>query len=79
MAPPVTGQIVDVLGFLTGAVLYVMLVVMVWRERAGEGKSLFARRGRLPLLTGVAGVVWNVGALLSFGTRIARRRARRVP
>jgi two-component system LytT family sensor kinase len=66
----VTGQIVDVLGFLTGAVLYVMLVVMVWRERAGEGKSLFARRGRLPLLTGVAGVVWNVGALLSFGTRI---------
>ena len=43
---------------------------MVWRERAGEGKSLFARRGRLPLLTGVAGVVWNVGALLSFGPRI---------
>jgi two-component system, LytTR family, sensor kinase len=61
---------VDVLGFLTGTVLYVMLVVMVWRERAAEGKPLFARRGRLPLLTGVAGLVWNVGALLSFGTRI---------
>jgi two-component system, LytTR family, sensor kinase len=66
----VTGQIVDVLGFLTGTVLYVMLVVMVWRERAGEGASLFAARGRLPLLTGVAGVVWNVGALLSFGPRV---------
>ena len=70
MAPPVTGLIVDVLGFLTGAVLYVMLVAMVWRERAGEGKPFLARRGRLTLLTGVAGVVWNIGALLSFGGRM---------
>lgn len=60
----------DVLGFLTGTVLYVMLVVMVWRERAGEGTPILAWRGRLPLITGVAGVVWNVGALVSFGTRI---------
>ena len=70
MPPPVTGQIVDVLGFLTGVVLYVMLVVMVWRERAAEGRPFLASRGRLPLLTGLAGLVWNVGALLSFGPRI---------
>jgi two-component system LytT family sensor kinase len=61
---------VDVLGFLTGTVLYVMLVVMVWRERMGDGKPFLARRRRLPLLTGLAGVVWNAGALLFFGTRI---------
>ncbi len=65
-----TGQIVDVLGFLTGTILYVMLVVMVWRERIGDGKPFFSRRGRLPLLTGVAGVVWNVGALFAYGTRV---------
>lgn len=70
MASPVTGLLVDVLGFLTGTALYVMLVVMVWRERAGEGAAFLARRGRLTLVTGVCGLVWNVGALLSFGTRV---------
>jgi two-component system, LytTR family, sensor kinase len=69
VVPPVTGQIVDSLGFLTGIVLYAMLLVMVWRERAGEGKPFLASRSRLPLLTGVAGLVWNVGALLFFGGR----------
>jgi len=66
----VASQIVDVLGFLTGIVLYVMLLVMVWRERAAEGTPLLASRGRLPLFTGVAGLIWNVGALLSFGPRV---------
>ncbi len=68
--PPVTGQIVDVIGFLTGVVLYVMLLAMVWRERGAEGRSFLASRARLPLLTGLAGLIWNVGALLSFGPRI---------
>jgi two-component system, LytTR family, sensor kinase len=67
---PVMGLIVDVLGFLTGIVLYLMLVVMVWHERAGEGKPFFDSRGRLPLLTGVCGVLWNTGALLSYGPRV---------
>ena len=71
MTPPLTGLIVDLLGFLTGAVLYVMLVAMVWRERAAEGMPFFAGRGRLPLLTGVCGLVWNLGALASFGTQVA--------
>jgi len=65
--PSNASRIVDLLGFLTGTVLYLMLVAMVWRERAGEGKPLFSRRGRLPLLTGLCGVVWNVGAMAAFG------------
>jgi signal transduction histidine kinase len=60
------GVIVDALGFLTGAALYLMLGVMVWRERVSEGTSLLSPRGRLPLLTGLAGVIWNVGALVAF-------------
>ena len=71
VAPAATGLIVDLLGFLTGTVLYVMLVAMVWRERAGEGMPFLSRRGRLPLLTGLCGVIWNVGALVSFGILFA--------
>jgi two-component system LytT family sensor kinase len=65
------GVIVDLLGFLTGATLYVMLVAMVWRERAADGRPFFSARGRLPLLTGVCGLVWNVGAMWSFGSLLA--------
>lgn len=48
-----------------------MLIVLVWRERSAEGASLLSRRGRLPLLTGVFGLIWNVGALASFGVGLA--------
>src|SRR5882757_3887431 len=65
------GFIVDLLGFLTGAALYVMLVAMVWRERIVEGKPLLSRRGRLPLLTGLCGLVWNLGAFASFASQVA--------
>jgi two-component system LytT family sensor kinase len=34
---------------------------------------LLSRRGRLPLLTGLCGLVWNVGALVSFGIEVASR------
>jgi signal transduction histidine kinase len=68
--PPITGLTVDLLGFLTGVVLYAMLIAMVWRERAGEAMPFLARRGRLPLLTGVCGLIWNLGALASFGTQV---------
>jgi two-component system LytT family sensor kinase len=71
VVPASPGLIVDLLGFLTGTVLYVMLVTMVWRERMREGMPFLSRRGRLPLLTGVCGVVWNLGALASFVTRAA--------
>jgi signal transduction histidine kinase len=60
------GLVVNLLAFFTGALLYGMLVALVWRERAAEGASLWASRGRLPLLTGVAGLVWNAGGLLAY-------------
>lgn len=60
------GLVVNLLAFFTGAVLYGMLVALVWRERVSEGASLWASRGRLPLLTGLAGLVWNLGGLLAF-------------
>jgi two-component system LytT family sensor kinase len=71
MTPPVTGLLLDLLGFLTGTALYVMLVLMVWRERVAEGMPFLSRRGRLPLLTGLCGLLWNLGALVSFGIEIA--------
>ena len=43
VAPASTGLIVDLLGFLTGTVLYVMLVAMVWRERAVRGHAVPCR------------------------------------
>jgi two-component system LytT family sensor kinase len=70
MTPTLTGLIVDLLGYLTGTALYVMLVVMVWRERVAERQPLFSRRGRLPLLTGLCGLVWNLGALASFAMQV---------
>ena len=59
------------LGFLTGIALYVMLVAMVWRERAAEGAPLWSGTGRLPLLTGLCGLIWNIGALVSIGIQMA--------
>jgi two-component system LytT family sensor kinase len=69
--PPLAGLIVDLAGYLTGMTLYVMLAVMVWRERAREGASFLARRGWLPLVTGVCGFVWNLGALTSLVFEVA--------
>ena len=69
--PPLAGLIVDLAGYLTGMTLYVMLAVMVWRERAREGASFLARRGWLPLVTGLCGFVWNLGALTSLVFEVA--------
>ena len=71
MTVSVSGVIVDLVGFVTGTALYVMLIAMVWRERAVEGTPFLARRGRLTLLMGVCGLMWNLGALASFWFRVA--------
>jgi two-component system LytT family sensor kinase len=65
--PASSGLVVNLLAFLTGAVLYVMLVLLVWRERSQEGTPFLSRRGRLPLFTGLAGFTWNVGGLVVYG------------
>jgi len=64
--PSSSGLVVNLLAFLTGAVLYVMLVLLVWRERSQEGTPFLSRRGRLPLLTGLAGFTWNIGGLITY-------------
>jgi hypothetical protein len=59
MTTSTAASLVNVLGFITGIVLYVMLLWMVLNSRSASN--------RLLLLTGVLGIGWNVGALSSIG------------
>jgi signal transduction histidine kinase len=59
--------VVNLVGFATGAVLYLMLIAMVWRERSAEQPGQASRRAELPLLMGMCGLVWNIGAFVAFG------------
>jgi signal transduction histidine kinase len=61
----IPAALINLLGFITGAALYGMLLVMVLNQvRAGEaGKGT----DRLPLLTALLGLAWNVGGLLTYG------------
>ena len=52
-------SLVNLLGFITGLVLYVMLLWMVLTSRPGSN--------RLILLTGILGFAWNAGALSGYG------------
>lgn len=52
-------SIVNLLGFITGVVLYVMLLWMVLTARPSSN--------RLALLTGVLGFAWNAGAFGGYG------------
>jgi hypothetical protein len=47
-------EVLHVVGYVTGAALYAMLLVMAIRDRAGD---------RLTLGTGVLGLAWNVGEI----------------
>jgi histidine kinase/histidine kinase/DNA gyrase B/HSP90-like ATPase len=63
--------LLNLLGFITGSALYAMLLAMVLREpRASQITRADRRPDRLPLLTGLLGLVWNLVAmvgLLSLG------------
>src|ERR1043166_9611341 len=50
--------LVHLVGFLIGAALYGMLFVLVVRRRLDD---------RLPLLTAVLGLIWNVIGLAAYG------------
>jgi hypothetical protein len=56
-------ELLHLVGFLTGAVLYGMLLAMVTRPPARP--DVFA------LSTGVLGLVWNVGELCAYAMRVA--------
>jgi two-component system, LytTR family, sensor kinase len=56
-------ELLNFVGFITGAVLYAMLLVLVLRTPA---RNESARRDWLPLATAVLGLVWNVGELFTY-------------
>ena len=55
-------SLINLLGFITGLVLYVMLLWIVFTSRAGSNGS-----NRLTLLTGILGLAWNAGAFSGYG------------
>jgi hypothetical protein len=59
--PTLGPALLHTVGFLTGAILYGMLLAMVLRTRAAPD--------RLALATAAMGLCWNVGELLAQGTR----------
>jgi len=59
MTPGTAASLVNLLGFITGTVLYVMLLWMVLSYRPASN--------RLALLTGLLGFAWNVGAFGGYG------------
>src|SRR3989475_5356668 len=59
MTTGTVASLINLLGFITGLVLYVMLLWMVLTSRPGSN--------RLTLLTGVLGFAWNAGAFTGYG------------
>ena len=66
-------SLVNLLGFVLGFALYAMLLAMVWRAPAAAAASSVAKRKYridfLLLMTGVLGLLWNLGELLSITLR----------
>jgi signal transduction histidine kinase len=59
MSTGTAASLINLLGFITGLVLYVMLLWMVLTSRP--------RSNSLTLLTGILGFAWNAGALGGYG------------
>lgn len=65
---PIAPILVNLLGYVTGTALYAMLLLMVMnssRSTSMENKPGVDLPDRLPLLTGLLGLIWNVGALFN--------------
>lgn len=60
MPPHNVAALVHLVGFLTGAALYGMLFALVVRRRVDD---------RLPLVTAVLGLIWNLSGLAAYGVR----------
>lgn len=61
MPPHNVAALVHLVGFLTGAALYGLLFALVLRRPGGDD--------RLPLVTAILGLIWNVSGLAAFGVR----------
>ena len=62
---PNAAELLNFVGFITGAVLYAMLLALVLRAPSRDHASS-AHRDRLPLATAVLGLVWNLGELFTY-------------
>lgn len=67
MTTPAAAALLNLLGYVTGSALYAMLLVMVFSQSRVAGAGSTQRRqdwpDRLPLVTALLGLAWNVGAL----------------
>ncbi|MGH9839734.1 MAG: sensor histidine kinase [Blastocatellia bacterium] len=60
--------LLNLLGFITGTALYAMLLVMVLSQsRTPAQVGAEGKPDRLPLLTSLLGLAWNLGALATVG------------
>ena len=78
MTPQHIAALVNLLGFITGAVLYAMLLAMLLRatrvasdDQANSGavQQEYLSTRRLLLASAVLGLLWNLGALVIYGVR----------
>jgi signal transduction histidine kinase len=77
MTPKDAGVLVNIIGFITGAALYAMLLAMVLRSLrtahdtrpTSDLRRLSLAEDLLPLATAILGLFWNVGALALYGLR----------
>jgi glucose uptake protein GlcU len=72
MSPNAIAALVNFLGFMTGAVLYAMLLTMVLRSTNAQTSDRSSRTDRTLLATALLGLLWNVGALVVYGVRDLR-------
>lgn len=61
---PNAGELLNLVGFVTGTVLYAMLLALVLRTPLDE--DAVGAPDRLPLATALLGLGWNVGELLAY-------------
>jgi two-component system, LytTR family, sensor kinase len=62
---PNAAELLNLVGFVTGAALYAMLLVLVLRT--GMQAPADGTRDRLPLATAMLGLAWNLGELAAYG------------
>jgi two-component system, LytTR family, sensor kinase len=74
MTAPAAAALINLLGYITGSVLYAMLLVMALGRQGmassiGFGGASSEKTDRLPLLTALLGLAWNLGAVTAFVMR----------
>jgi signal transduction histidine kinase len=70
MDPKDIAALINLLGFITGAALYAMLLAMVLRTGGrGYDRLAVSPTEHLLLATAVLGLLWNLGALVIYGLR----------